>query len=451
MNVKLDPILKKRLFQIAWPLFIETALLLLIGSVDTVMVARYSNDASGAVGVANQIISIFNILFMIISVGSGILASQFIGAKMTGNVSKITMLSIFLNLIIGIISGAILFLFSRTFLGWLHLEGDLLEYGTTYAKIVGAASVFQAVSLSMSAIVRGYGHTKIAMKASLTANLVNVVLNYILIFGVDFLHIPSMGVAGAAIATLVSKAINFAILSRVLFRSVDPNLSIRLLRPFPRDLFRKMMRIGFPGVGENMSYNASQLVITSFVTTIGTVALKTKTFFGTISSFIYAFTLAIANATGVMVAQFTGEEKFDESDKITRFGLKWASIITVGATLGVALGIVPIMGLFTEDGEIIALVQKIVWIDFALELGRAMNILLGVALKSSGDVVFPVTMAVIVSWTIVIPLAFVFGILLSWGLLGIWIALAGDEMIRGFILLGRWWSKKWQNRSFVKN
>ena len=451
MKNLLDPAAKRRLFQIAWPLFIETALLLLIGSVDTLMVARYANDASGAVGVGNQIIALFNMLFMIISVGSGILVSQFIGAGIKDKVSSITVLSLLLNLTVGLASAVALTVFAPTFLGWLGLKGTLLTYGTTYVRIVGAGSVFQSLSMSIGAVVRAHGHTKTAMKASLTANLVNVVLNYLLIYGVGFLGIPSLGVAGAAIATLVSKAVNFGLLAIVLFRSVDRGLRWKLLRPFPADLFRKLLKIGFPSTGENLSYNASQLIVTAVVTAISVTALNTKTFFATLCGFIYAFTVAIGNATGVLVGQATGKGDPDSSDRLTRFSLFWSEIIALSVTLILAFAIRPAMRLFTDNPEIIRLAQTIVWIDLALEVGRAANILLGVALKSAGDVVFPVSIAVAVSWTVMIPLAYLFGIILGWGLPGVYIALAADELARGTILLLRWHSQKWRNRSFVEN
>jgi putative MATE family efflux protein len=449
MKNLLEPSAKRRLFQMAWPLFIETALLLLIGSVDTVMVARYANDASGAVGVGNQIIALFNMLFMIISVGSGILVSQFIGAGIKDKVSTITVLSLLLNFTVGLLSALALVFFAPTFLGWLGLKGTLLSFGTTYVRIVGAGSVFQSLSMSIGAVVRAHGHTKTAMKASLTANLFNVVLNYVLIYGVPFLRIPSLGVAGAAIATLVSKAINFGLLAIVLFRSVDRGLSWKLLRPFPNDLFRKLLKIGFPSTGENLSYNASQLMITAVVTAIGVTALNTKTFFATLCGFIYAFTVAVGNATGVMVGQATGKNDPDFSDRLTRFSLFWAETITVLITLMLALAIRPAMQLFTDNPEIIGLAQQIVWIDLALEVGRAANILLGVALKSAGDVLFPVSIAVVISWTVMIPLAYGFGIFLGWGLPGVYVALAADELARGTILFSRWHSQKWRNRSFV--
>lgn len=450
MKLHLSADLKKRLVALAWPLFIETTLIMLIGSVDTIMIARYSNDASGAIGVGNQVIGLFNLLFMVISVGTSILVSQFIGAKLQKKVSQVTVLSLMINFILGSFGMIILLLFNENFLKLLQMESHLITFGKTYVEIVAIGSIFQALTFSAGAVIRSYGFTKIGMKASLIANLVNVVLNYALIYGVSFLSIPSMGVAGAAIATLVSKIINFAILIYVLFKVIDKHLTLSLLKPFPTNIMKDILKIGLPSVGENMSYSLSQLVLTGFITSIGIIALNTKTFYASIAMFIYAFTLAMAHASSIMVGNLTGSNQNEESYKVGIYSTKIAMIVTLSMNIIIAIAIVPLMKIFTDNQAIIDLAKMIVLIDIALEIGRAVNILIGNTLKASGDIRFPVFIAILISWTIMLPLGYLFGIYLHLGLMGIWIAMAIDEVFRGTILLIRWVSRKWQNRSFVK-
>jgi putative MATE family efflux protein len=442
---------RKKLVSLAWPLFIETALIMLIGSVDTIMIARFSNDASGAVGVGNQVIGLINLVFMIVSVGTSILVSQFIGAKLQTKVSQVTILSLLLNVILGILGMAVILLFNEMLLKLLQLDSDLLEYGKTYVRIVGLASIFQAITFSAGAIIRSYGFTKIGMKASLTANIINVILNYLLIYGVPLLNIPSMGVAGAAIATFISKLINCIILLIILFKVIDRNLSLKLLSPFPQKILRDILKIGLPSVGENMSYSMSQLVITGFVTSIGTIALNTKTFYSTIAMFIYAFTVAVANASSIMVGNLTGSNQQEESYHLGIYSMKFSMIVTLLINIIFAFFIVPLISIFTDNQSIITLAKTIVLLDIGLEVGRSINIMFGATLKASGDIRFPVFFAIIISWTIMIPLGYLLGIYYGFGLIGIWIALSVDEIIRGIILTFRWLSKKWQNKSFVKN
>jgi len=450
MKTVLDSSLKKRLVTIAWPLFIETVLIMLISSVDTVMIARYSNNAAGAVGVGGQVINLFNLLFMVISVGTSILVSQFIGAKMQQKISQVTLLSILVNGMIGLIGMVFMLVFNVAFLKLLQLDDTLLAYGKTYVEIVAIGSVFQAITFSAGAVIYSYGHTKIGMKASLIANLVNVVLNYVLIFGVPFLNIPQMGVAGAAIATLISKIVNFAILVYVLFRVIDKTLSLKTLKPFPTKILKDILKIGLPSVGENLSYSMSQLIITAFVTIVGTIALNTMTFYSTIAMFIYAFTVAVANAAAIMVGNLTGENRNEDSYRMAIYSIKISGIVTLIINGLFILFITPLIRIFTDNSAIIELAKWIVIIDLGVEIGRAVNILFGNTLKAAGDIRFPVIFAIIISWSIMIPLAYVLGITLEMGLIGIWIALAVDELIRGTILTFRWYSKKWQNRSFVE-
>jgi len=125
-------------------------------------------------------------------------------------------------------------------------------------------------------------------------------------------------------------------------------------------------------------------------------------------------------------------------------------IVTLVMNILLAIFIVPLMHIFTDNQAIIDLAKIIVIIDIALELGRGVNILIGNTLKAAGDIRFPVFFAIIISWTVMIPLGYLFGVYFELGLVGIWIALAVDEVVRGVILSFRWYSRKWQNKSFVK-
>jgi len=194
----------------------------------------------------------------------------------------------------------------------------------------------------------------------------------------------------------------------------------------------------------------SQLVLTGFITSIGIIALNTKTFYASIAMFIYAITLAMAHASSIMVGNLTGSNQNEESYKVGIYSTKIAMIVTLSMNIIIAIAIVPLMKIFTDNQAIIDLAKMIVLIDIALEIGRAVNILIGNTLKASGDIRFPVFIAILISWTIMLPLGYLFGIYLHLGLMGIWIAMAIDEVFRGTILLIRWVSRKWQNRSFVK-
>ena len=212
----MDIEVKKELKKITWPLFVETALFSLLGSVDTIMLGKYSDNAVAAVGVANQIIWMFNLLFVIITAGTSILITQHLGAKSEKKtIIQVSGISIGINLIIGIIVSALMFLGGSSIMKFLNSPPEIIEFGVQYLYIVGGFLFFQAIMMTFTAILRAHSLTKICMKVTIIINIVNIVLNYILIFGK--LGFPVMGVAGAALATTVSKALGVIILGKVTF------------------------------------------------------------------------------------------------------------------------------------------------------------------------------------------------------------------------------------------
>ncbi|MFH0992846.1 MAG: MATE family efflux transporter, partial [bacterium] len=353
-------------------------------------------------------------------------------------------------ILIGAIGTAVMFLFSNSFLITLNLEGTFLAFGRTYVLIVASGFILQAVAFSMSQIIFSHGYTKVGMMASLVANIVNLILNYVLIFGVEGLGIPSLGVAGAAISVLVSRIVYFLLLAIFLSRSIDVTVSFHIFRPFPKQILRDILRIGLPSSGENISYTGSQLIITSFVAAIGAIAITTKTYYETLAMFSWAVSASVAAATTIMVGHLTGAGDPDECDRVVRHSLKISLISTAVVMTIFVFTIGSLVRLFTDNPEIIRLAKIIVWIDVGLEMGRAVNMVVGTSLKSTGDVRYPFYVAVAVQWTVMIAGAYLLGIVAGLGLVGIWIAIAADEMIRSIVLFSRWASGKWRARALVK-
>ncbi|MCK7484129.1 MAG: MATE family efflux transporter [Bacillus subtilis] len=113
------------------------------------------------IGVANMVIGFFHLLFMVISVGTGIIVAQFVGAKMWGDVTKATAVSLFVNFISGIVGAIVLFVFAEPLLKMVGLKDDLLASGITYVRLVALSTTFQAMSFSISAVIRSYGYTRV--------------------------------------------------------------------------------------------------------------------------------------------------------------------------------------------------------------------------------------------------------------------------------------------------
>lgn len=446
----MDIKIKKELKKITWPLFVETALFSLLGSVDTIMLGKYSDNAVAAVGVANQIVWMFNLLFGITTAGTSILIAQYLGARSEKKtIIQVSGISIAINLIIGIIVSVLMFLGGRSIMKFLNSPPEIIELGVQYLYIVGGFLFFQAIMMTFTAILRAHSLTKICMKVTITINIVNIVLNYILIFGK--LGFPAMGVAGAALATTISKALGVIILGKVIFNLLFKKVSLDMFKPFPKNQLLNILKIGIPSASESISYNFSQIVVTSFINLLGANSMATKSYIGTIVCFSFIFASAIGQGGSILIGRFIGSNEGNNAYKLCMYTIKKAVLVSISISLIIALVGRGIIGILTSNEEIISIATIIFLVEIFLEPGRCINLVGINGLRAVGDVKFPLYIGVFSMWTFGVGLSYILGIKFGLGLIGAWIGFAIDEVFRAILVLIRWKSGKWKGKSFIKN
>ena len=448
----IDKKIKSKLIQITWPIFIESILISLLGGVDIFMLGRYSDNAVAAVGVANQLMFMVNLMFSLITAGTSILVAQYIGynkenGKNNDNIIRLSGVSIGFNFLIGIILSIIMIFLGTTLLKLLNTSDELLIYGKQYIEFVGGFIFIQAISMTFTAILRPHGLTKVCMFVTLLMNIINVVLNYILIFG--HFGFESLGVRGAAISTTLSKFIGLIILGIVLYRNVLERMRLNLFKPFPKEDLKNILKIGIPAAGEEISYNLSQLVVISFINLISINAMATKSYISNIASFAYLFSAALGQGASIVIGQLVGEEENDVAHKLCLACLKRAIIVTVSISFVFFVLGKNILHMFTSNSEIITLGAIVLAIDLILEPGRTVNIVGINSLRAAGDVKFPVYIGIFSMWTFGVGLSYLLGIKLGLGLVGMWIGFTVDEWFRAILVYNRWNKKKWIGKSFV--
>lgn len=438
-----------KLFNLAWPIFIETALFMLLGFVDVFVLSRYDDLAASAVGTANQAVSIVTIVFTVISGASAVLISQYLGAEKRENASRIAALSLTINFIFGIVISLGLVLFNRQILSFIGAKGQLLELSGQYLSIVGGFIFLQAVLSNASVIIRNHGLTKITMYVTVGMNIVNTGLDVLFVLGL--LGFPKLGVTGVAIATTFSRIAGMIVLGIVLFTKVEKPSIFKLLKPFPKGDLKDIFKIGIPSALETFLYNLSQLVITSLVLNFLTEAeLITKTYVQNITMFFYLFAVAIAQASQIITGHLVGAKKTEEAYRRGFRSYSFALAIAAGiCVIGVILRS-QLMGIFTADEAVITMGANILLINTVLEFGRTTNLVLIACLRGSGDVYFPTFCAIFSNWLISVLGSYLLAVVFGMGIYGLWIALAADECIRGVMMILRWKSGKWKTKRVVK-
>ena len=440
--------LQRQLNKLVLPILLETLLTFLLGGVDTFMLSQHSDDAVAAVGMDNQILQLVFLLFTIINAGTSVLCSQYFGAKLQDRFVKVSGMALMLNLTMGLMSSLLLFFFAEPVLLLMGLRPELMIYGKPYLQIVGSLAFAQAITTTISAILRAANKPIYPMLVIVVVNILNIIGNYTLIFGK--FGMPALGAEGAAISTSISRTVSMLMLIVMLNRKLIPSFPLRLFRPFPVSEMRKLLKIGLPSAGENISYNLQQLTIIYFINMIGNEALTARIYVGNVVMFVYLYAICIAQGSSIMVGHLTGVEKTQASYVIGKFAWHRGAIITLTFSVLCALCGPFIADSLTDNEEIATLVCWCFWVDVLLEVGKCINIWATNTLRATGDIFFAFYLGIIVQWLVGVGFGYLFGIVFGFGLIGMWFAFVLDENIRGAIFVSRWNSFKWANKGFVK-
>ena len=436
-----------RPLKLALPIFIELLLFMIMGNVDTLMLSMYSDSAVAAVGNANQIMNTLLILFNITSAATGIMVAQYLGAGKSESLNQIYTLGFVMNLILAATIGGFLYLFQRSFFEIVHMPIELHVDAKAYLDTMLLFLFVPAFFSLSSVILKSHGITKLSMYLAVMMNIVNVIGNYIFLFGP--FGLPILGVKGVAISTVVSRLLAVIIMVYVLFKQLKVSVRIKQLIPFPLRLFKQFLKLGLPSAGEPISYQFSQMVIFSFINMMGTTTVTAKIYVQIIVWFTFLGSMAIAQANQIVVGHLIGANKSEEALKMTLRSFRQSMAITLVISTTFIFLRYSLIGIFTEDPMIIKIGAAVLLIDIFVEIGRTANLVIIQSLKAAGDVNFPVIVGIFSMWLISTLGAYVFGIHFELGLVGIWIAAAADEIFRGIVMYFRLLSGKWKGKGVV--
>jgi putative MATE family efflux protein len=436
---------KLTLFAITWPIFIEMLLFMLMGNMDIFMLSRYSDDAVAAMGVANQFIMMAITIFGFVSVGAAVIVAQYLGAENQRAARRVAGVSLYLSFSFGLVL-SLVFVFARGLIlrTMPELYLQVYEYASLVLMLVGGFVFLQGLLAGANAILRSYGYTRDTLVVTASMNVFNIVGNYIVLFGP--LGLPVLGVPGVAAVTAISRLLAVGIAFFLLYRRVGNPFRGITIRAFPLEYVKKILRIGIPAAGENLSYIGYQTFLTAVVAGMGSAALATRIYGRALNVFMFVLTISIAQGGQILIGRLMGAREYDEIYrkclKILRIALLSSMLVAVLFNIFSA----QLFGLFTDNPEVIRMGRQVLIVFIFLEIGRALNMVVIGSLRATGDVRFPVFVGVFTMWGLGALGGYVFGVVLNLGVVGIVMGTALDECVRGGIMLYRWRSGAWRKK-----
>jgi len=438
----------KKTINIAWPSTVEGALTAIIGSVDTMMVGTLGAAAIAAVGLTGQPRMIMYVFAQAMCVGTTALCARRKGAGDQKSANSCLNQSLGVVTLLGIL---------MTLIGWFGAEWlmklgganeDTLAMSTMYFRIISLSFLPNCWNMCICAAMRAIGKTRVTMVTNMTANLVNVVLNYILINGK--LGFPALGVKGAAIATVCGICVASCIsLSIIIRKGGYYHLS---LPRFDRVTLDGLTKVGGSSMVESVCLRLGFLILARLIAGIGTNAFAAYQIVSQVTSL--SFTLGDGVSTGgtSLVGQSLGAKRKDRAMAHANVAYRIGIFVSLGLMLVIFLFRRQIALLFTTDEEIIRGVTASLYVCILAMMPQNGRVIASGALRGAGDVKFVAYCALlsvailrpVLTWVFCYPVASLLpGMQIA--VMGPWIAFLIDAIVRDRLLTHRLKQGKWMD------
>lgn len=432
----------KDLKKLIIPLVFEQLLAILVGMVDTVMIAGVGEAAVSGVSLVDTInILVINITAAL-ATGGAVAAGHYLGQKDTENASKsawqLLLFSVWLSVVVTAVFLAAHQPLLRVIFG--QVEPGVMENASIYLVITALSICPLAVYNSCAALFRSMNDSKTTMLISIVMNLINLTGNAILIYG------AKIGVAGAAIATTFSRLAAAVIIMVLMFRA-DKAINFRGQVTWRMDfrLIKKILYIGIPNGLENSLFQLGKILLVSLISTFGTYAIAANAVCNTLASFNVLPGQAINLALLSVASMCIGAGDFEQTRYYTRKLMMISTVCTIlisGILILFGSWIIKIYQL-TPQTESLA-VQVIRYHAVLAVFFWMPSFTLPNTLRAAGDVVWTMVIAIFSMWVFRIGFAYLFSRNLNGGLLGVWVAMTIDWAFRGLCYSLRYRSHKWE-------
>ncbi len=430
--------------RMAWPSVIETVLISLITSVDTIMVSTMGAAAIAAVGITSQPRMVLLAIIFSLNVGVVAIVARRRGQGDMEGARRCLRQSMMLSAGGSFVLACLGAVFARPLMLFAGAQPDVIDDAALYFQINMVGLFFTSVGLTINAAQRGAGNTKISMTTNIVANLVNLAFNYLLIGG-NF-GFPALGVAGAGIATVLGNIVA-CLMALASLRHRDAFLWISLKEKwrFDKETLKGLFHISSSAFVEQVFLRIGFLTYTKTVASLGTIAYATHQICMQIINLSFSFGDGLGIAASSLVGQNLGRERPDISLIYGKMCQRLGFLVSCCLMVVFVFGGRGLVGLFSPEAEIRDMGQQLMYIAAVTTLVQISQVIFSGCLRGAGDTRF-IAVVSLISVALVRPsLTWIFCYPLNMGLIGAWISLLLDQTMRFTCSFLRFSSGKWVN------
>ncbi len=435
--------------QLAWPVLIELLMSSLFGMVDMMMLGWIADKALAAasvasVGITNQPMFIGLSLAQALNVGGTAMIARYVGAKQDHRVDSVLKHVILLNLVfLAIPLSAFGILFTDEIMLFMGAQSDTIAAGRMYFKIIMVGYLFQSFNMSITAALRGIGETKAPMRINIRVNSLNVVGNAMLIYGLLFF--PTLGVTGAAISTATSHVVASIMMIRYITKKESPlKVNFRKKFRYNKTVIQNLIKVGVPASMESLALRIGVLMFVRIVAGLGTVIYASHQIALSILGLSFQPGQAFGIAASSMVGRSLGAKNLNMAEAYAKETRKIGSLISTFMAFILFFFGRQLVGLYTNDPVIIDNASMALKIIAIVQPFQSSQLILAGALRGAGDTLWPLVATFIGVFGFRVILANILVNTLELGLMGAWLAVLADQLIRWFFVYGRFKTNKWK-------
>ena len=436
------------MFLLLWPLVIEQFLAMAMGAADTVMVSSVGEFAVSGVNIIDNINNLFVIAFTALSTGGAVVCSQYIGRQDSANASLAAKQLIYVVTFISLGIALVAVVFRQPVIRVIYgkLDNDVMNAAARYFLITALSYPMLAIYNGCAALFRSAGNSQVPMRIALLVNIMNIGGNAVFIF------VFRLGVAGAALSTLLSRIVAAAILlvmlttNRRFPASLAGIIKIKLIP----SMIRRIMNVGVPTGLENSLFQFGRLLTQRIFPVFGTSVIAANAVTSVINSFSFmlgnAYSLALLTVVGQCIGAGDYEAAKKHAGKILK--IAWITVFSVSSIVFVFRS--PMVGFFKLSTEAKAAARTFLGIHcVSIALGWTFSFALPAALRAAGDARYVMVVGVISMWIVRVSTAYFLVFTIGLGPSGVWLAMGGDFLVRGICFFVRWRGGKWQKNKVI--
>ena len=438
---------RKDLLILIWPLLIEQLLSVAMGFVDMLMVSGVGDEAVSAVGLVDSLNNLLIQLFAALAGGGAVVCSQYLGRKDRDNAKKAAGQLYFIIIFASSLIALSMIIFNRPILSLIFgsIDESVMTYCIHYLLITSMSFPFLGIYNAGSALFRAQGNSIVSMQAGLVMNIMNVVGNALLIY------VFNMEVIGAALATLIGRVVASLFVS-IRLRRNKGELSVKHIRDLKpeKQMIKRILAIGIPSGVENSMFQIGKLILSSLVSSLGTVSIAANAVANSISGIANIPGSTISLAMMPVVGRLVGAGKRNAARYYGKLltGIAFVGLFITNITLFFTIPyIVPAFGLSNESAMIT--INVIRWFNVFSIGFWGFSFTLPNALRAGGDAKFTMIVSTISMWAFRVVLSYIFVLVFNMGLLGIWLGMFIDWIFRSICFIIRFHSGKWLYRKVI--